>query len=62
MGDQIYSVEKLVQLQGFSFRPRPNSIMTKKQISALKKDYRNKYAKRVKEEATKDTNAANDET
>lgn len=30
LGEQLHSIDKISELQGFSFRPRPNNILTKK--------------------------------
>lgn len=62
VGEQLHAVEKLPQLTGFSFRPRPQDILNKKQQAALKKDYRTKYGKKVKEETNRDVTAQQDET
>jgi len=55
MGEQLHSVEKLGELSGFGFRPRPNKILSKKQMTSLEKDYRTLYGKKYKEEERKDS-------
>jgi hypothetical protein len=61
MGDQLLSIEKLPELSDFKFRPRPKNILTKKEQTTLKADFRKKYGKQYKEEERKDTTIHNDE-
>jgi hypothetical protein len=55
LGEQLHCVEKLSELSGFEFRPRPSKILDKKQLTKLEKEYRAKYGKQYKMEAQKDT-------
>lgn len=50
LGEQLHLIEKLKELSGFEFRPRPSAILTKKQTSSLREAYRTKYAKQYKEQ------------
>jgi hypothetical protein len=61
MGDLLHVISDLVKLEGFAFRPRPQNILSKKQITALEKDYRTKYGKQYKEENFKDNTKQQDE-
>lgn len=61
LGEQLHSVEKLSELSGFQFRPKPSKILSKKQHTLLEKEYRAKYGKQYKEEERKDTSAQQDE-
>jgi hypothetical protein len=61
LGEQLHVIEKLEQLQGFEFRPRPQKVLTKKQTTALEKDYRSLYGKKYKEEERKDSSKQQDE-
>ena len=61
MGDQLLAIEKLPELSDFKFRPRPKNILTKKEQTTLKAEFRKKYGKQYKEEERKDTTIHNDE-
>ena len=61
MGELLYCIEKLSELSDFKFRPRPKNIMTKKETTTLKAEFRKKYGKQYKEEDRKDTTVHNDE-
>lgn len=54
-------VEKLDQLSGFQFRPRPTKILAVKAVKALEKDYRTLYGKMYKDEERKDSSKQQDE-
>ena len=53
-GDPLQSIEKIPQMNQFSFRPRPDGILEPKAIKALKTDYRKKYGKIYREEEMKE--------
>lgn len=55
MGQQLHQVEKLDQLSGFMWRPRPNSNLDKKSMQKLKKEFRDRYGKQYRDEERKDT-------
>ena len=46
-GEPILTIDKLVDIQQFQFRPRPKDILNKKELTKLKKEarklYRDKY-------------------
>lgn len=61
MGDLLFMIDKLPELSDFKFRPRPKQILSKKDLTTLKADFRKKYGKQYKEEERKDTTIHNDE-
>lgn len=61
LGEQLHIIDKLTELSGFNFRPRPLNILSKKAMTALKADYRKNYGKKYKEEERKDTSQQQDE-
>ena len=48
-------------MTGFAWRPRPSGVLNKKELLALKADYRKKYGKAYKEEERKDSTKHNEE-
>ena len=54
MGDPLQSLEKIPQMNQFDFRPRPNDILSAKQLKTLKDDYRKKYGKIYRQEEFKE--------
>lgn len=56
----MLAIEKLSELNDFKFRPRPKNILTKKELTNLKAEFRKKYGKQYKEEERKDTTLHND--
>jgi len=61
LGEQLHSIEKLSELSGFQFRPRPSKILDKKQLTKLEKDYRANYGKQYKTESMKDNGLQQEE-
>lgn len=55
-GDPLSQFEKLVNLTGFKWRPRPQGILKNKDLQKLKQDYKIKYSKSFKEEEKSDKN------
>jgi hypothetical protein len=45
MGDLLFMIDKLPELSDFKFRPRPKQILSKKDLTTLKADFRKKYGK-----------------
>jgi hypothetical protein len=45
MGDLLFMIDKLPELSDFNFRPRPKQILSKKDLTTLKADFRKKYGK-----------------
>ena len=58
----MHEIEKLTDLQTFQWRPRPAQILSKKELTALKKDYRTKYGKIYRDDQHKDTQKQQGET
>ena len=53
-GEPLQSLEKIPDMRQFSFRPRPNDILSAKEKKTLKADYRKKYGKMYREEDIKE--------
>lgn len=59
-GELLTLKEKVLMLSHFRFRPRPNNILTKNQMTKLKQTYREKYAKKLREEDRLEKKVANE--
>lgn len=59
-GELLTLKEKVLMLSHFQFRPRPTGILTKNQLTKLKQTYREKYAKKLREEDRLEKKVANE--
>jgi len=60
-GEPMQQITSIPDLQLFSFRPRPSNILSEKEKTVLKKDFRSLYGKQYKEEEKKEKTAVQEE-
>lgn len=53
-GQPLQTIEKVANMNAFSFRPRPDDILKAKELKVLQKDYRKNYGKTYREEEIKE--------
>ena len=53
-GEPLQAIEQIPEMNQFSFRPRPDDILGKKEMKDLKTNYRKKYGKIYREEEFKE--------
>jgi len=59
-GEPLLTIDRLPEMNHFSFRPRPNNLLNKNQTVTLKKTYRKTYKKTFKEEEKSEKATANE--